>query len=123
MNIFLEDVAFIKDSIYGKIIYDEVFYYYDCPVLFIAKSSLGKKYLVVSSKMGYNEWEWLMVEIDDAIRDALINNEIYMYNVYKKPLNGEVIRYIYSYKKQKFEIVNPDDLLDEELPEKEVYVK
>lgn len=74
--------VFVSSEIFGELIIDEVFFYYDRPLLFTCKSSSTMIYLVMLVDDEPDGTKWLMVELSSQLLIKLKKSEISVRSIF-----------------------------------------
>lgn len=107
MNKLFTNINFI-----GDLFVDEIFYFYDEPLLFSCITNSFKKYIVSLINID----EWLCVSISEQLLARLKNNKVTLRSLFVNPEDGFVLKISLINNKNQIEIIDPTKINDEDLP-------
>lgn len=115
----------ISIDLLGKIYIKDVFLYYDEPVLFSCINSFNHHFLTVLIDYGVDEKIWLYLPISEARLIHAKKGLISLYDLFKNPEDVFLWKVYESYNTSKGKAVNiaANELLDEELPDKDSFIE
>lgn len=103
----------------------ETLVYYDGPQLVICKDEDNTKYLAVCSGWFEELERWVVIKLSEERWQAIYNDQITLYDVFKEPEDGKVIVFEQSFVTQveTSRVVEPSMLDDSWLPMQGFYLE
>lgn len=102
----------------GDLFVDNIFLATDFPVLFCCRNE--KRLFLCICRNAIDEQKWIISEIDYFTLSEMINNNISIYNAFKKGNRCCIVTWKPTFNKEKYRPIKNCEINDADLPEKEI---
>lgn len=108
----------------GDLYFEDVFVEFGSPILFSCTNKFHTVFLVVASKFDREKESWIIVKISRSRLNSLLNNSIYLYDVFKEPEDKTIYQLIHYCHTENYETIAhaPNDIDDSLLPAQNEYL-
>lgn len=107
----------------GELLYMETIMWYDGPLQFIGNIN-GETYMCYLSEREDTHEKWMLIWMTEERLQAVLSNQITLYDMFKKAEKGFIHEYTYPYSQQVEEScvqIPCGDIPDDELPDQGIY--